>query len=182
MEIGAASSSSFEDRHLHLSSLSAADKLPRQADMETANLQLCIRNVARASVLCTPTPSAGLLHPQNGHPFLLPLSSHSSSSPAFVTYLPASDFPTGAEIKQAAHMPWLTCCLFPSLPSGLFAQPRGGRGVGKKSVGGVGGKKKRDKARHNEDEEGGDDAVSHICSLARLPDRSVMESSRTSDN
>lgn len=47
---------------------------------------------------------------------------------------------------------------------------------------GQGEKKKEDKARHNEDKEGGGDAVSRICSLARIPDRSVMESSRTSDN
>lgn len=50
------------------------------------------------------------------------------------------------------------------------------KGLGEKK------KKKEDKARHNEDEEGGDDAVSRICSLARLPDRSVIESSRTGDN
>ncbi|TFK08074.1 thioredoxin, mitochondrial [Platysternon megacephalum] len=44
-------------------------------------------------------------------------------------------------------------------------------------------KKKKGKARHNEEEEeGGDDVVSPICSLARLPDRSVMESSKTIDN
>lgn len=82
-------------------------------------------------------------------------------------------------------MPWLTCCLFPSLPSGLFAQPKGGKKKNNKKERkkkGQGEKKKEDKARHNEDKEGGGDAVSRICSLARIPDRSVMESSRTSDN
>ena len=66
--------------------------------------------------------------------FTLPLSIF-----CFCGSPPPIYFPTGAEIKQAPHMPCLTCCLFPSPPSGLFAQP----------------KRERERERQKEQKEGG---------------------------
>lgn len=130
METRDASSSSFEYRisifpvHVQLT------RLPTQTDLENiycfvpevwSGLQSSAHHLPQLSYFI-PKRFTFLL--------LLPSKVHSSCCLAFVTYLPASNFPIGAEIKQAAHMPWLTCCLFPSLPSGLFAQPKGKKVVG----------------------------------------------------